>query len=57
MQKGKSKAKAKEDEEDDSDVDDRLYCICKELYDPEVRCLATGLAFSRTDCSLCARRG
>ncbi|GJN91918.1 hypothetical protein Rhopal_004943-T1 [Rhodotorula paludigena] len=35
MQKGKSKAKAKEDEEDDSEVDDRLYCICKELYDPE----------------------
>ncbi|BGP44232.1 COMPASS (complex proteins associated with Set1p) component [Rhodotorula kratochvilovae] len=30
--KGKNRAKAKEDDEE---VDDRLYCVCEELYDPE----------------------
>ena len=34
--KGKHRAKAKEEDEE---VDDRLYCVCEELYDPEVRCL------------------
>ncbi|GAA6053551.1 hypothetical protein JCM3770_005190 [Rhodotorula araucariae] len=30
--KGKNRAKAKEEDEE---VDDRLYCVCQELYDPE----------------------
>lgn len=35
----KGKNRANRAKEDDEEVDDRLYCICKELYDPEVRAL------------------
>ncbi|GAA5856887.1 hypothetical protein JCM9279_007590 [Rhodotorula babjevae] len=31
----KGKNRANRAKEDDEEVDDRLYCICKELYDPE----------------------
>lgn len=33
--KGKSRARTEEEEREESD--DRLYCVCRELYDPEVR--------------------
>lgn len=33
--KGKSRARNEEEEKEESD--DRQYCVCKELYDPEVR--------------------
>jgi hypothetical protein len=33
--KAKEKGPAPGDEDDDGAMDDRLYCVCRQLYDPE----------------------
>jgi hypothetical protein len=35
QRKGKEKEKVVAAEEEEDEVDDRLYCVCRQLYDPE----------------------